>query len=174
MIDIAILEKFVELISINDIKNLFNIEDDTISEIYGSYKAFKKGQLEEDEFIHDILNFIRLCSEEDKKYYDWIIVVKKGNAKYLFDCITYFFRYFWKKTDLNLLTRIQLSLLKTKNWVGKIKYAVDIYEYDKYKEYHDKQIHKLFKYQEVSRIYIYRATNNDLLREANFEIKYKI
>ena len=125
MIDTAILEKFIGLISISDIKNLFNLEDNDIAEIYGSYKAFKKDQLEDDDFMHDILKFINECPEEDKKYYDWAIIVKKGTMKYAFDCMVYFFRYFWKKTYLNIITRVRLSILKTKHWVGKIKYAVD-------------------------------------------------
>ena len=168
-----IINKFSDIISISDIKHILDI-DKNIADMFGNYDTFINEQKNEElghfgRILKPLLNY----SIENRKYYNWIIVGKKGYIKYLIDCVIYFYTYFCKRSDLDLLNRIRVSLMKTIHWVGRIKYVIDIYEYIRNKDKNDKEIKKLFDDKEIESVYLYRLYNKELLYEAMFEKKYK-
>lgn len=181
VLDYKYITKFLDSFSFKDVKNIFNIEDNITANIYGNYYIFIKDQIEKNGFLYNLFNFIAKCEDNDKqnkndrnkKLYNWIIIAKKGYIKYFKDCINYFINYFCKRNDLNLLSRIRLSILKTKHHVGRIKFALDIYEYNSHRDANNKKIKTLFEFNAIDRIYIYKVTYKKMINEAKFESLFK-
>lgn len=172
-INTEIISNTIGLISFSDIKQLLEIDDD-VADIFGNYEVFIKEQNNEElGHLGRIIKSIEKYGKEDRKYYNWLIIGKKGYFKYLKDASIYFCKYFYKRSDLNLLNRIRLSLMKTKNWVGRIKYVINIYKYLRYKDANDKEIKRLFDNNEISSIYLYRLRDDKILYDSLFEQKYK-
>jgi len=159
--------------STEDIFKLLNLEDNLTVEIYGNYEKFKKDQNTEGTLLYKLIEFTKACTLADKKFYGWVIVCKKGYIKYWKDCFDYFIEYYSKRSDLNFLTRLKMSLLKTKRWVGRVRYSVDMFHYIIFPENYNKKIKKLFDNKEIDRIYIYKTQDQFLLNKIRFEEKHK-
>lgn len=170
-----IFEKCIDLVPLKDIKESLNIEDGITAEIFGNYNTFIYDQTNKNGFLYKLLKFISTykLSEEEKESYNWLIICKKGYIKYIKDCFEYFMNYFSKRSDLNFFTRLKLSVLKTKHWVGRAKFVADIYDFKLSKEKYNKKIKELFDNKEIDRIYIYKYTKRKLWSEALFDVKYR-
>ena len=66
-----------------------------------------------------------------------------------------------------------MSLLKTKRWVGRIKFSVDMFHYIIFPENYNAKIKKLFDKKEIDRIYIYKTKDQFLLNKISFEERHK-
>lgn len=186
MISLDVIEKLVNLVPISreDIFNLLQIEDNVTIEIYGNYKSFAVDQISEDTLFYKIIRFTNGLREYKKEHKDydkkskfkqssWVIVCKKGYIKYTLERIKYFFEYFGKRSDLNILTRIKMSLLKTKRWVGRTVYYIDIDTFSICPAMINSKIKRLFDTGEIDRIYIYKTQDKFLLQQLYVDEHYK-
>jgi hypothetical protein len=170
MINYDLIEKLSSSISLKDIYKFFII-DDKLANVYGNYEAFIN-----DTFIDVLVEFAKMPIsdrlEYEEKYPYWIIVCNKKYFEFIKDRVKYFIKYFKKRKDLDFWTRLKISFSKTKRWVKRINFAVDIFEYVDNIESYNIQIKHLFNQHKTKHIYIYKG-NKEFIFELKFNMKLK-
>ena len=183
MITLELIEKIVGLVPIdkNDVMKILQIEDNLTAEIYGNYEKFAIDQLSEDTLLYKIFKFVegyqQYIDEQERKgkknkitISHWVIVGKIGYTRYTLRRIKYFFKFFWDRSDLNFFTRIKMSLLKTKRFVGRTVHALDAKTFMLCPDIANRKFKELFKKGEIDRIYIYKTRDELLLNQIYLEV----
>lgn len=179
MITLELVEKIVNLVPISreDTFKLLKIEDNLTAEIYGNYEKFAIDQISEDAILYKIMKFAKgykkLKEDEEIDTGSWVFVCKRGYVKFSKECLKYFWKYFKRRSDLNLLTRLKMSILKTKRWVTRIVYVCDAESFSECPELFNKKIKRLFDNKEIDRIYIYKTRDQFLLNQLYFDMYHK-
>lgn len=127
--------------------------------IYGSYDKFIEDQNNES----TNLRYLKEKFEEFEKYGNenifgnYYILYNIGYINFILLWIKFFIGYFWKRKDLNILTRLYISLRKT-NRVSYLYYMAfdDIGLYFLRKDASDKHIKYLFENCGAKRLCLYR------------------
>lgn len=182
MMQFDVIEKLINLVPLNkeELLKLLQIEDNITVEIYGNYERFAIEQISEEAILYKIIKFVKGYKEykkenEDRKFNtsSWILVCKKGYIKYLKELLTYFYKYFCKRSDLNFFTRLKMSILKSKRWVSRIVYTLDIEQFCECPEIFNKKICRLFENKEIDRIYIYKTVDISFINRCHFDARHK-
>ena len=182
MITLDFLDKMIGIIPIdkNDILKILEIEDNLTVEIYGNYEKFAVDQISDDALLYKIFNYVDGFNQYKKEKEaageklefpesTWLMVGKIGYLRFTIRRIKYFWKNFWKRSDLNFFTRVKMSLLKTKRFIGRTTYIKDISTFTICPEFSNHEIKRLFNEKKFDRLYIYKTRDENILNQLNRE-----
>lgn len=159
------VEKLLNIItniSIDDIKKYLDIDTTNTLDIWGDYNAFFESQ---SDYQSDLYTFIWICENNvnDLKYSDYksiginvYIIGKIGYIKFIKECINYIYSFIIKRKDLNLLTRLYLSIIKSNQKIKRNKFQIEIDKFTNNQLNSNKRIFELFKTKQIDRLYLYK------------------
>lgn len=143
---------------IKKIKNIF-IKSKFLINIFENFDSFKENQQIIGNDLWKIINIS--CFNIDKEILsNYYIECKVTYIKFIINWYKYFIVYLYKRKDLNIISRLYITFLKTNRNVFRFKFYVDINTYIKNMEKYDNQIKELFDTNQIDKIYI-KLRNND-------------
>ena len=133
-------------------QNIF-IKSKFLVNIFGNFDSFKENQQITGNDLWKIINisYFNIDKEILSNYY---IECKVGYITFIINWYNWFKIYYNKRNDLNIISRLYITFLKTNRNVFRFKFYVDINAYIKNMEKYDNQIKELFNTNQIDRIYI--------------------
>ena len=137
---------------IKKIQNIF-IKSNFLVNIFGNFDSFKENQQVIGNDLWRIINISNFNIDKEilSNYY---IECKVGYITFIINWFKWFNAYYNKRNDLNIISRLYITFLKTNRNVFRFKFYVDINYYIKNMEKYDNQIKELFNNNQIDRIYI--------------------
>ena len=152
----------ISLISIDDIKKFLNIDNTKVLDIWGNYDAFFDSQTNPQT---ELSTYVWICENniEDLKYDEYkrlgmsiYIIGKIGYIKFCKEYLKFILNFLYKRNDLNIFTRLYLSIIKASQKIKRNKFQIEINKFTTSQVKSNKYIYKLFKERKINRLYLYK------------------
>ena len=155
---IELVEKFISLLSSDDIKKLFSIKKFETYEIWGNYNAFFKS-LENPRSEMCRIRNIYINNHILEQLNINMYLVGKISYKKLFKRYWILSKTLWNyRNDLNIISRLQLLFIKLRK-VSRIEFQLNLNEYWNNQEQNNKLIKKIFDDHIINELYLYKIQN---------------
>ena len=156
------------LISIDDIKKFLNIDNTNVLDIWGNYDAFFDSQTNPQT---ELSTYVWICENniKDFKYDEYkrlgmsiYIIGKIGYIKFCKEYLKFIFNFLYKRNDLNIFTRLYLSIIKASQKIKRNRFQIEINKFTNNQIQSNKYIFKLFKERKINRLYLYKFNSKKL------------
>ena len=155
--------KVLSLVSIGDIRKIMNSRDSSILDIWGDYDTFISSQSSRFSDIRIALfnySIYKNNLKKNKKYHNLYLVAKIGHIKLIRNIWHTFKKNMKTRRDLNLVTRIRLSLIKCKRIAHRDVFSLPILTYLENRDSANLLFINLFTKHCIDRIYLYKYDKN--------------
>jgi len=152
---IELVEKFMSLLSSEDIKKMFSVKDIELFEIWGNYNAFIKS-LENPRSEMCRIRNLYINNQVLKQLNINMYLIGKINYKRFFERCWYLSKAIWLfRTDLNIISRIHLLFIKLRR-IPRQSFQLDLQEYWDTQEQNNKLIERIFNDKTIDELYLYK------------------
>lgn len=160
-------EKVIELCTIKKKSFMIHnkiVKKDKLLNSFGSYNAFIWATKRPIEDICILKFLVNSEYSEDDIYY--CLIGRIGIRQLCIKYINWWFKYFYRRSDLDLFRRIYITFKKAKHVIyrNNFKYSIDIIDYFKNPDYFNKFIKEGFELKKFKRLDLYTYTLDDIIK----------